>query len=319
MESSNQEWHDACEMFIDYLRVERTYSEHTVSNYRRDILQFGEFVEWKSLKKISPLEVRYYLASFFGKYKPRTVSRKLASIRSFFRVLVNREWVDGNPARSISSPKLPQSLPKALDVDQVFRLVETPQPGVHVDFQRRDLAMIEILYGCGIRISECCALDIQDYDSSQGLLQIRKGKGAKERVVPVGDKAISAMDEYLAVRLRYASSEESALFVTEKGKRVYPRLVQRLLAKKALVVAAPHVTPHMLRHSYATHLLDEGLDLRTIQELLGHSSLSSTQIYTKVSTDRLLSVYDQAHPRARTAGSQRIQKVVPTDSSDEKS
>ena len=312
-------WHTLICDFADYLRVERAYSPRTSDAYMRDLEQFRSHCEDGSsdairVSDITTIEVRSYLASLHGKNSPRTVARKLSSLRALFRFAKARGYVKTNPAADVKAPKLGKPLPRALDVDDTFRLLEaatTTTPYVDknaVALVTRDRAILETLYGAGLRVSECCGLDVDDYDRTRYrgrcVLRVRRGKGGKQRIVPLGGKAVAAVDDYLQVRgrLRHpqtANQDACALFLNYRGGRLTTRALQRLVARCASVTDGKHATPHGLRHSYATHLLDGGVDLRAIQELLGHASLSSTQIYTRVSMDRLMEVYDAAHPRAR--------------------
>jgi len=263
------------------------------------------------------VDIRRHLAELFGVNSGSTIARKLSSLRGLFRFLVARGVVEGNPARAVRSPKRKKPLPRALDVDDVFRLVEAPDAKKSDATDKelsplaaRDRAILEVLYGSGVRVSELCALDIDDidrrrYGSSGAIVEVRSGKGGKGRVVPLGSVAIAALDSYAAKRpeLRHPKSgaqDPVALFLNQRGGRLTARSIQRLVSRYSLLAGTPPASPHSLRHSFATHLLDGGVDLRAIQELLGHASLASTQIYTKVSLDHLMSVYDAAHPHARS-------------------
>jgi integrase/recombinase XerC len=299
--------------FQSYLEVERGASALTVEAYARDLAQFRAlYVDRRGsepdLARIDTADVRAYLAALFGTHDASSMARKLSSLRSFYRFLVRRGQVADNPCAQVRSPRRRRALPRALSVDDTFRLVEAPTSGEPSSAaQKRDRALYEVLYGAGLRVSEGCGLDLSDVQdrSSQGaLVKVRHGKGGKERLVPMGSKAVLALDEYLAVRgalshPKTGARDEAALFLNTRGGRLTPRSVQRHLAAYVLRAGVPSATPHALRHSFATHLLDGGADLRAIQELLGHASLSSTQVYTKVSMDHLMAVYDQAHPRAK--------------------
>jgi integrase/recombinase XerC len=243
------------------------------------------------------------------------MNRKLSSVRAFCRFLVKRGVLAGNPAAAIRGPKKPRPLPRALDVDDAFGLVEAPtrtgrtsaralspsEEARHAVLRLRDAALLELLYSTGLRVSEACGLDTTDIDRDRydvPLVMVRRGKGGKQRQVPLGGAADRALATYLPTRHALGAGGQ-ALFVNASGERLTPRSVQRLVKRWAIaggIVA--RATPHGLRHTFATHMLDEDVDLRSIQELLGHASLSSTQIYTKVSLDHLMKVYDQAHPRA---------------------
>jgi integrase/recombinase XerC len=316
------DWDAALEAFARYLEVERAYSPKTVEVYLRDVRALrahladqrgGEQVPGK----LSAHGVRGQLAALFGVNDAATISRKLSSVRAFCRFLVKRGVLEGNPAAAIRGPKRKRGLPRALDVDDAFRLVEAPaamrrtsarrlseaEDARHTLLRLRDVAMLELLYGTGLRVSELCALDTTDIDRGRygvAMLIVRRGKGNKSRQVPIGGAADRALAAYLPARAQLAAGG-AALFVNAAGRRLTPRSVQRMV-KRWTIAGGVHAdaTPHSLRHSFATHLLDEGVDLRAIQELLGHASLASTQIYTKISLDHLMKVYDAAHPRATT-------------------
>lgn len=316
-------WDEAIDAFADYLRIERAYSPRTVEAYLRDLGEFCRIATERRGKppiiaRVDVLDIRAHLAALFGKNDASSLARKLSSLRSFFRFMQRQGVIAANPARGVRSPKRKKSIPRALDVDATFRLVEAPtQPaprrgdddaaaGAQPALRARDAAILELLYASGLRVSECCALDLGDIDSARyetSLITVRRGKGGKERLVPIGKKANEALAVYLAVRPELFHPEEgradhAALFVNYRGRRLTARSVQRNMQRYVLESSSPRATPHALRHSFATHLLDEGVDLRSIQELLGHASLASTQVYTKVSLDHLMSVYDSAHPRA---------------------
>ena len=317
------DWPTALDTFRSYLTVERAYSVRTVEAYLRDVGAMREVLAAKrgkdvDLARLSAMEVRTFLASLFGVNDSATIARKLSSVRAFGRFLNKRGVIAANPAQGIRGPKKKASLPRALDVDDTFRLVEAPTTVGRISHRKlsageetrhgllrlRDAAMFELIYGTGLRVSEACNLDLGDIDRQRfgvPMVMVKNGKGGKARQVPLAGSADRAVNEYLAVRSQLAA-KGPAVFVNGTGTRLTPRSVQRLIHRWAIasgVVAG--ATPHVLRHSYATHLLDGGVDLRSIQELLGHASLSSTQIYTKVSLDQLMKVYDGAHPRARTA------------------
>lgn len=302
--------------FIDYLAVERAYSPNTTRAYERDVREFASMYTERedappTLGKLTITDIRAHLAELYGRNDAATMGRKLSSLRSFFRFCVNRQLMDQNPARAVRSPKRRKALPRALDVDEAFRLVEDPSKKTDTraePLRRRDRAMLEVMYGAGLRVSECCNLDIDDIDRSRhgsALIAVRGGKGNKDRLVPVGSKAEEAVAAYLEVRdqlrdPRTKRAHPTALFLNYRGGRLTPRSAQRMVSRCVIRAGTQDATPHALRHSFATHLLDGGVDLRSIQELLGHASLSSTQVYTKVSLDHLMSVYDNAHPRARS-------------------
>lgn len=319
------DWDPAQAAFKRYLEVERSYSPKTVEVYLRDVAALRAHLLAKRgkdlpLAKLSALDVRSQLAALFGENGPATIGRKLSSVRAFCRFLVKRGVIAGNPAAAIKGPKKQRGLPRALDVDDAFRLVEAPattgrtshrtlsstEESRHALLRLRDVALLELLYGTGLRVSEACGLDLTDIDRDRygtPMVLVRHGKGNKQRQVPLGGAADRAVTAYLPARrqLAGATGSDKALFVNASGERLTPRSVQRMV-KRWTIAGGVHAdaTPHALRHSFATHLLDEGVDLRAIQELLGHASLASTQIYTKVSLDHLMKVYDDAHPGAKS-------------------
>ena len=326
--ASNVNWDTAMAAFIDYLKVERAYSRHTVAAYLRDVAALrAHLVEKRgadvALAKLSAMDIRSHLASLHGTTEASTVARKLSSIRAFGRFLRKRGAIEGNPAATMRGPKKKKSLPRALDVDDAFRLMEAPaatgrtshrklssqEQARHALLRLRDTALMELLYGTGLRVSECCSLNTTDIDRDRygvPLVLVQRGKGGKSRQVPLGGVADRAVLTYLPARAALIAdargSAGAALFVNADGERLTPRSVQRMVRQWSVaggVVAK--ATPHGLRHSFATHLLDGGVDLVSIQELLGHASLSSTQIYTKVSLEHLTSVYDATHPRAKNS------------------
>jgi integrase/recombinase XerC len=288
-------------VFCDYLDTERNVSPHTLEAYHRDLEQLAAFVhrekgEGATVSDVDHLLLRRYLALLGKGARKSTVGRKLAAIRSFFRYLLRRSVVVKNPAELIATPKKENRLPFHLDIDQVTTLVEAP-----ADDQKhalRDRAVLEMLYSCGLRVSELTALDIGELDFSGGMVRVM-GKGGKERIVPVGSRAIKAIREYLVGRGELAGS--GPLFLNTRGGRINRRSVARIIDTYVLRIAAfKRISPHILRHTFATHMLEGGADLRAIQELLGHASLSTTQKYTHVGIDRLMEVYDKAHPKAHT-------------------
>ncbi len=290
------------EQFREYLVATRDASPHTVKSYLSDLAQYCEFLEQKKIRveAADHLAIRAFLATLHTQAKATTRARKLASIRALYAFLYKRGLVKQNPGRLVMAPKKPKSLPKVVPVDDLLALLGTPGDDVR---GRRDRALLETLYGGGIRVSELVGLDVTDWDQSANLIRVL-GKGRKERIVPLGRKAKEALDAYLAVRDQLlatggAAEGEPALFLNYLGGRLSTRSVARVIDQHVLACALKrHVHPHALRHSFATHLLDGGADLRAIQELLGHASLSTTQRYTEVSWDRLQVVYDKAHPRA---------------------
>jgi integrase/recombinase XerC len=287
--------------FCRYLDAERNVSPHTLSAYRLDLEQLAVFVARETggaarVGDVDHLLLRRYLALLGKRAKKSSVGRKLAAIRSFFRFLVRHGVVGKNPAELIATPKKENRLPFHLDIDQVTTLIEAPQD---VDKHAlRDRAILEMLYSCGLRVSELTGLAIGDIDLSGGMVRVL-GKGGKERIVPVGSRAVEAIRIYLQGRGELAGS--GPLFLNTRGQRINRRSVARIVDAHVLRIAAfKRISPHILRHTFATHMLEGGADLRAIQELLGHASLSTTQKYTHVGIDRLMEVYDKAHPKAHT-------------------
>jgi integrase/recombinase XerC len=299
--------------FLEHLRVETNASVHTLRSYATDLEQFRSFLLSKdfsideksgdvSVEKVDHLAIRAYLSHLYRSHKKSSLARKLAAQRSFFRYLVEEGFLAQNPAEIVATPKQEKPLPTFLPVDEVFSLLETPDRST--TWGARDRAILETLYSCGIRVSELTGLSEGDVDFSLGILKVY-GKGRKERIVPIGEKALAAIRESLPQRDRILGSlghkgRGSPLFINPRGGRLTSRSVARILHKYILKCGLLRkVSPHALRHSFATHLLDAGADLRAIQELLGHVSLSTTQRYTHVSVDKLMEVYDRAHPRAK--------------------
>jgi len=283
--------------FINYLKVERNASDHTITNYTVDLKVFKAFLGELDIETVDHLALRRFLAELRTKnYAKRTVARKLASLRSFFRFLYREGHIKKNPITAISTPKLDKKLPVFLDVGRVAKLLECPAAGDVTGL--RDRALLETLYSTGIRVSELVGLDINDVDFISGVVKVF-GKGRKERIVPIGEPALNAMRKYLDKRGEEKVKEKDAVFLGKSGKRLNDRVVRRMIDKYIHECSfAEKISPHSLRHSFATHLLDRGADLRSVQELLGHMNLSTTQIYTHVTMDRLKTVYDKAHPRA---------------------
>jgi integrase/recombinase XerC len=289
--------------FERHLTVERNVSPHTRLAYLRDLQEFHTFlrehlgrqVGGDDLPLINKVLLRRFLALLHRRNRKSTIGRKLAAMRTFFRFLVRERLLPASPAEGMATPRAEKYLPRTLSVDQAFALLDGLPAATPLSL--RDRAILETLYSCGLRIGELTALNVGSVDLQQRLVRVL-GKGRKERIVPIGGKAAEALDLYLSSRGPVA--DDSALFVNQRGGRLTPRSIQRklkeqLLSARLLIDA----TPHSLRHSFATHLLDSGADLRSIQELLGHASLSTTQKYTQVSVSQLMAVYDRAHPRSR--------------------
>lgn len=284
------------ERFLRYLSAERNASEHTCRNYALDLDQFFTFLTHHRVEAITPLDIRRFVAHLSTKqHARRTIARKLSCLRSFFRFLCREGQLSHNPAASIPTPRLENRLPSFLDEQQMAKLLEAPPM---TKWQgRRDRALLETLYSTGIRVSELVGLNLDDFDEISETVMVR-GKGKKERLCPIGKTAVLAIQKYLATRPKQLRAPR-AVFVSQKGTRLTVRQVDRLLVRYVRLAQLPaSISPHSLRHSFATHLLDRGADLRSVQELLGHSSLSTTQIYTHVTPQRLKKIYDQTHPRA---------------------
>jgi len=293
--------------FQTYLDIERQASPHTLRNYLSDLHQFVRFASDRLGSKASftPAQInasliRDFLSMLYQQgVGHTTLARKLASLRSFLHFLQQQGYVSDNVAEQVQSPKIRRPLPNVLPIDQVFALLDTPMtPSTALSL--RDQALLELLYASGIRVSELVALDMQDVDLHSGTLRVQ-GKGRRERQVFFGKTAAQALRAYLEGRPSAPQGQETpALFVNYRGGRLSTRGVQLLIKKHCQRTGLPaRTSPHTMRHAFATHLLDNGADLRAIQELLGHQQLSTTQKYTHVSTDRMLEVYDKAHPRAR--------------------
>ncbi len=296
--------------FLAYLRDQKRSSEQTLRAYRSDLDQFAAYLAKQHGEAnlpgpdgIDALSVRGFVASLSRHGLERSsISRKLSAVRSFLRHSVREGRRDSNPAEAIRAPRVPRHLPSTLTVDEVFNLLDRISSDDMVG--ARDLAILELLYAAGLRVSELVGLDLNDVDLPGMLVRVM-GKGHKERVVPFGRKAAESLRRWLAASatLRHGGGNAAAVFLNQRGGRLTDRSVRRVVDRRLEEAAIhAHVSPHTLRHSFATHLLGAGADLRAIQELLGHASLSTTQRYTHVSTDALMRVYDRAHPRARKVG-----------------
>ena len=287
---------DPVEAFLRYQAVERGASVHTLRSYRGDLRQFRGFLAGRRVSQIANVDarlLRQYLAWLYEAGLSRvSIARKLAAIRSCLAFLVRRGGFLKNPGREVGTPRLPKRLASFLPVDEAQALLELPSPASTVG--SRDSAILEMLYATGARVAELCGLDLADLDRAGSAIRVR-GKGGKERIIPVGDAALRAVDAYLRAR----GDADGPLFCNLRGGRLTVRSVHRIVkARSRAAGLTRRVTPHTLRHTFATHMLDAGADLRLIQDLLGHSRLSTTQRYTHVSADHLMRVYDAAHPRA---------------------
>ncbi len=293
--------------FIDYLRNERKLSENTSESYKLDLLQLLKFIKLKSLalESFNKLDARSYIMHLEEVGSSRkSIARKISCFRTFYKFLMREERAGTNPWKIVSIPKLSKKLPSFLYMEEMSALLDSIDPRTPSGL--RDGAIIEMLYASGMRVSELTALNLGDIDKSEGEILVF-GKGSKERVVIIGAAAIRALNDYLRIGrpaiAKKTAGGSRALFIGRPSERLTQRSVERIIKKYAKKAGInKKITPHTLRHSFATHLLERGADLRTVQELLGHSSLSSTQIYTHVTKERLKSVYDMAHPRSKAVG-----------------
>jgi tyrosine recombinase XerC len=266
-------------------------------NYSIDLKSLSEFLKDEPIEKVDYVVLRRYLASLKELNLSKvSIARKIASIRSFFKFLFREGIIKANPASSLSTPKRDKHLPKFLDEKEIVLLLESP--GKEDESGLRDAAILETLYSTGIRVSELVGLNIGSVDQIGGVIKVL-GKGKKERIVPIGDRALQAVRDYLKKRRLAGGKDDRALFFNKNGGRLTDRSVRRIINKYILKTSIQQkISPHTLRHSFATHLLDHGADLRSVQELLGHANLSTTQIYTHITTERLKSAYEKTHPRA---------------------
>ncbi len=294
------------DQFSEWLSSEKGYSLHTVDGYKRDLEDFNNYVAGKTtVEDIDVHIIRGYIYSLQTRLKSSSVARKLSALQSFFKFLLREKLIENDPVVGVSRPKQSKYMPVFLSVDEVFILLETPSE--QDSFAARDRALLEFLYSTGTRVAELVSLNMEALDFERGVVRVR-GKGERERQIPIGKQAIEALLEYFPQRdqlirsrlLKKKSVEQAAVFLNGRGTRLSTRSVERLVkgyAERAGINAP--VTPHALRHSFATHLLEMGADLRSVQELLGHASLSTTQKYTHLNMDHLMEVYDRAHPKAR--------------------
>lgn len=294
--------------YIRYLIAERNVSPHTLANYRREIVEFMTFAREKGIvswQQVTPALLRQWLAMLHSQgYVKASVARRVSEVRAFYAYLHSRDLVEANPVNAVSSPKLPQRLPRPLSSEEVAALLAAPD--LATPQGQRDRAMLELLYAGGLRVSELLALDVGSVDLTQAEVRVL-GKGSKERIALIGKPAVAALRAYLGdgrEQLLAAGASGSrrvdALFLNRFGARLSVSMFTRTLSDYAVEAGIEHaVTPHMLRHSFATHMLDGGADLRSVQELLGHESLGTTQIYTQVSQSHLRDTVLSAHPRAR--------------------
>ena len=286
--------------YLAHLRTERRLSPHTEAAYRRDLEALTAYCDAERIagwKQLDNFHIRTFAArEHRDGLGPRSVQRRLSALRGFFNYLIREDIIDANPAADIRAPKAPKRLPKTLDVDQVASLLERRPTD---PLSRRDHAMLELLYSSGLRLAELAGLDVVDLDLGDRTVRVL-GKGSKTRILPVGKQAITALRAWLADRTALAKGGVTALFVGQNGERLGARAIQRRIGRWATAAGAGvPVHPHMLRHSFATHLLESSRDLRGVQELLGHADISTTQVYTHLDFQHLARIYDEAHPRAK--------------------
>jgi len=287
--------------FLDYLRYERNASAHTISAYRRDLGQFIDYIGERegSLRKVDNVQIRGFMAQLHErKLKKSSSARKLAAIRSFFQFGVKKKWIAENPAKVVATPKQEKRVPSFLSEEEMAGFLGVPPSEKPLDL--RDRAILELLYASGIRVSELVGINLEDANLGERLIRVR-GKGKKERIVPFGRIAGERLTLYLRVRLELVQDSigEKALFLNYQGRRISARSVERIVDKYIRLTAIKRkISPHSLRHSFASHLLSRGADLRVIQELLGHESLATTQKYTHLNLGQLMDVYRKSHPRS---------------------
>ena len=313
---------EAMALFFEYLKNEKGYSKHTERSYRVDLSQFSSFLRrdgvWSrsekqgdlSIEEIHGPAIKTYVGSLYENLKRATIARKLSAIRTFFLFLEREGLIKTNPAVEVQSPKLGKYIPSHLPVDDVFRLMDLPDRKNSLGL--RDLAILEVLYSCGIRVAELAGMNVSSIDDDQRLVKVT-GKGGRERIVPIGRQALRAVKAYLSVtgevRKRIVlAGHGDPLFMNFRGGRLTTRSIGRIVKQYARAGGlTEEISPHSMRHTFATHLLDGGADLRSVQELLGHKSLATTQKYTHVSLKRLMEVYDKAHPRSGCALTKRVE------------
>jgi integrase/recombinase XerC len=292
---------DLCHAFLQALEVQLRLSRHTLAAYGRDLAKLRGYCDGQGIgawRDLTPSGIREHIAIRHRDHVgSRTLQRELSAMRRFFRFLIKRGEISQNPAESLRAPKAPRRLPSLLDADQMLGFLEIKTEG---DLEIRDLAMWELFYSSGLRLSELTGLDLSDLDLESGLLLVRQGKGRKSRQVPIGRYAARALQSWLGVRANFRNDCPTAVFLSGRGGRISPRAVQARMERwrRKLGLQTP-VHPHMLRHSFASHLLESSGDLRAVQELLGHANLSTTQAYTHLDFQHLAEVYDRAHPRAK--------------------
>jgi len=305
----------AIDKFSSYLLNEKNYSKHTLLNYIRDLNDLYRFIARKIEEKGSKIELKFideqtlkeFIASFVlnseVKYSKRTISRKISTLKSFYKFLNRKKLFDTNPARNLIFPKLSKNLPYVIDEKSLSNMLDLEYFSKNI-WGIRDKAIMELLYSSGIRLNELINLSIENFDEKNSVIKV-KGKGRKERIIPIGNAAIGAIITYLDKREKYFEEkgneyDMSVIFNAKNGKKLYPALLNRIAEKYISKVSeVKKKSPHVLRHSFATHMLNHGADIMAVKDLLGHVSLSTTQIYTHVSVERLKQVYEKAHPKAK--------------------
>ncbi|MCB5188275.1 tyrosine recombinase XerC [Methylobacillus caricis] len=288
---------DYCQQYLEYLQFERGLSRLTIENYRRDIKLLLELSSEQALAALQPSHIRRFIATLHGRgLGGKSIARHLSGWRGFFDYLAQRHGYSHNPCHDMRAPKAPKSLPHALSIDQAVKLVDIKSEDT---LALRDHAILELFYSSGLRLSELVDLDLHDLNMQEGTVTVT-GKGSKTRIVPMGGHAIKAINTWLPARTALASEAEQALFLNRNGQRISGRAIQYRIKHWALKQGiSSNVHPHMLRHSFATHVLQSSSDLRAVQEMLGHANISTTQVYTHLDFQHLAKVYDAAHPRAR--------------------
>ncbi len=286
--------------FLHHLQYERRLSPHTLKNYARDLRMIQTWCSDSNIsgwEKLGPHQVRAYVAARHRKgISGKSLQRELSALRSLFNYLLREGVVENNPGQGIKAPKIKRRLPATMDADQLTQLLDAAPDD---PLNQRDLAILEFFYSSGLRLAELVAIDLVDMDLNDATIEVT-GKGAKTRRVPIGRKALEALQDWIKVRSTMAAADEPALFVSRRGTRLHPRTIQQRLKKWALEHGASRsLHPHLLRHSFASHLLESSGDLRAVQELLGHADISTTQIYTHLDFQHLAKIYDKAHPRAK--------------------
>lgn len=288
---------DFIKRFKNFLLSERNYSDHTIRAYMSDLSQFGRFLRERKVdfENVRDIDIRAYLAGLYGNNSKSSISRKLTTIRMFLDFLIREGKITSNSAKLVPTPKGERRLPTFLTVDETFKLVETPD--ISSVLGLRDRAILELLYSSGLRVSELVGVCLKDLNLSASFVKVL-GKGGVERIIPVGSKAASAIEKYMDKRPELKPKED-CLFLNSVGRRITVRSIARIVKKYTGISGIPkNVSPHVLRHTFATHLLGSGADLRAIQEMLGHRNLSTTQRYTHASIEKIMEIYDKTHPRA---------------------